>query len=124
MKQIRPNAAMTQNVVTYTVVVAWLNVLALWIAWGSMTADWLGSAHCRHAVTLRPDRPVVCLGDSMTSLGLFGGYPQDLQRLISLPVVNRGRSLEFHWTPDPGVNAWAGERMQEMHARNAFGGPP
>jgi lysophospholipase L1-like esterase len=69
---------------------AWLSVLTLWIAWGSMSVDWYAAAHCRHPVTLRADRPVVCLGDSMTSLGIFGGYPQDLQKLISLPVVNLG----------------------------------
>ena len=68
----------------------WLSVLALWIAWAVMTYDWYAFAHCRHPVTLRPDRPVVCIGDSMTSLGLFGGYPNDLQKLIAPPVVNLG----------------------------------
>lgn len=64
--------------------------LALWVAWGGMTADWCASAHCRHRVAIRGDRPIVCFGDSMTSLGRFGGYPQNLARLVSLPVVNRG----------------------------------
>ena len=39
---------------------------------------------------LKPDRPVVCFGDSMTSLGALGGYPRNLQGLISLPVANLG----------------------------------
>jgi acyl-CoA thioesterase I len=69
---------------------AWLGLLALWIVWGGMTVDWYAAAHCRHPVVLKPERPVVCFGDSMTSLGLFGGYPRNLQDLISLPVVNRG----------------------------------
>ena len=69
---------------------AWLSVLVLWIAWFGMTADWHGSAHCRHPVVFKPDRPVVCYGDSMTSMGVFGGYPADLQGLISVPVLNRG----------------------------------
>jgi lysophospholipase L1-like esterase len=55
-----------------------------------MTADWYYAAHAHHGVTLKGNRPVVCLGDSMTSLGLFGGYPQELRKRISLPVVDIG----------------------------------
>jgi acyl-CoA thioesterase I len=69
---------------------AWLSVIALWIAWAGMTADWFYATHCHHPVTLKGNRPVVCLGDSMTSLGMFGGYPQDLRKRISLPVVDMG----------------------------------
>jgi acyl-CoA thioesterase I len=69
---------------------AWVSVLALWVAWVGMTYDWYAFSHCRHPVTLHPDRPVVCIGDSMTSLGKFGGYPDDLQKLIARPVVNLG----------------------------------
>jgi len=69
---------------------AWVSVSVLWIVWCAMAADWHFAAHCNHPVALKPDRPVVCFGDSMTSQGLFGGYPDDLQRLISLPVVNQG----------------------------------
>ncbi len=68
----------------------WLGILVLWIAWGGMAVDWYAAAHCRHSVVLRPDRPVVCFGDSMTSLGVLGGYPNNLQEPISLPVVNLG----------------------------------
>jgi acyl-CoA thioesterase I len=68
----------------------WLSTLVLWMAWGGMTVDWYAASHCRHPVLLRPDRPVVCFGDSMTSLGVFGGYPRNLQGLVSLPVVNLG----------------------------------
>jgi len=69
---------------------AWLSALLLWIAWTIMAVDWYATAHCRHSVVLKPDRPVVCFGDSMTSLGMFGGYPDDLRKLISVPVVNAG----------------------------------
>ena len=69
---------------------AWVSVLVLWLAWGGMAYDWDRSAHCRHMVVLKPNRPVVCFGDSMTSLGVFGGYPRNLQGLISLPVANLG----------------------------------
>jgi acyl-CoA thioesterase I len=70
--------------------IALLSLPMLWIAWGGMAWDWYYAAHCHHSVTLKKDRPIVCFGDSMTSLGLFGGYPDDLRKLISLPVVNLG----------------------------------
>ena len=71
---------------------AWLSSLVLWIAWSGMTVDWYAAAHCRHPVVFRPDRPVICFGDSMTSLGVPGGYPRNLQALLSVPVVNLGIS--------------------------------
>jgi lysophospholipase L1-like esterase len=69
---------------------AWLSVAVLWIAWVGMTYDWFAFSHCRHPVTLQLGRPVVCIGDSMTSLGLLGGYPNDLQNLIAPRVINLG----------------------------------
>ncbi len=69
---------------------AWISTVVLWVAWGGMAYDWDHSSHCRHPVALKPDRPVVCFGDSMTSLGILGGYPRNLQGLISLPVANLG----------------------------------
>ncbi len=69
---------------------AWRSVLALWPAWVAMSVDWYTASHCRHPVVLQGDRPVVCFGDSMTSCGMVGAYPRDLQKLISLPVVNLG----------------------------------
>jgi lysophospholipase L1-like esterase len=68
----------------------WLSVLVLWVAWAGMSLDWFAAAHCRHPVALQAGRPVACVGDSMTSQGVFGGYPRDLQSLVSLPVVNLG----------------------------------
>ena len=71
---------------------SWLSSLVLWIAWGGMTVDWYAAAYCRHPVVFSPDRPVICFGDSMTSVGVFGGYPRNLQDLLSVPVVNLGIS--------------------------------
>ncbi len=68
----------------------WLSLIALWIAWAGMTFDWHNSTHCHHPIAINADRPVVCYGDSMTSLGIPGGYPRNLQRLISLPIHNLG----------------------------------
>ena len=53
-----------------------------------MAFDWVWATHIHHSITLKGNRPVVCLGDSMTSLKAFGGYPQKLQKRISLPVVD------------------------------------
>lgn len=36
-------------------------------------------------------RPIVCLGDSLTE-GENGGYPAELQKLVSAPVLNYGRN--------------------------------
>jgi lysophospholipase L1-like esterase len=69
---------------------AWLSSVVLWIAWCGMAADWIRAAHIRHSVALKGDRPIVCLGDSMTSLRAFGGYPQQLQKLVSLSVRDEG----------------------------------
>jgi acyl-CoA thioesterase I len=69
---------------------AWSGVLGLWILWAGMAAGWYGATHCRHPLVFDPQRPVVCIGDSMTSCGIFGGYPSDLQELLTVPVANLG----------------------------------
>jgi len=79
---------------------AWVSILVLWMAWGGMTADWYYAAHAHHRVTMQGNRPVVCLGDSMTSLGMFvGGYPKELRQRIALPVV------------DMGTNGWSAKQV-------------
>ena len=73
----------------------WAGMPILWIAWCGMALDWYTATHCRRPLVLRPGRSVVCLGDSLTSMGPpQGGYPEHLARLISPPVVNLG---------DPGI---------------------
>jgi lysophospholipase L1-like esterase len=67
-----------------------LSLLVLWVAWTAMTFDWYSATRCHHPVLFDPQRPVVCYGDSMTNLGLPGGYPNMLKRLVSLPVHNMG----------------------------------
>lgn len=47
--------------------------------------------------TLDKTRPIVCIGDSVTSgIHPYGGYTDDLAEMLSVPVVNLGR---------PGVDA-------------------
>ncbi|MFZ1936422.1 MAG: GDSL-type esterase/lipase family protein [Thermoguttaceae bacterium] len=85
----------------------WISIVALWIAWAGMTFDWIWATHIHHRVTLKGSRPVVCLGDSMTSLGMFGGYPQKLQKRISLPAV------------DEGTPGWSAKQVVEHHTELA-----
>jgi len=72
--------------------IVWLGIAAVWFAWLVMATDWCASVHGGRRLTLVPGRPVVCLGDSMTSMGPpEGGYPEELARLVSIPVVNLGQ---------------------------------
>jgi len=69
-----------------------LGIAAVWFAWLVIAIDWTASAHGTRRLALVPGRPVVCLGDSMTSMGgAQGGYPEALARLVSIPVVNLGQ---------------------------------
>ena len=65
---------------------AWLGIVGVWIAWAGMTCGWYKSAHAGRSLVVQPARPVVCLGDSLTACG----YPQSLQEMVSLPVVDMG----------------------------------
>ena len=86
---------------------AWLSAVMLWIGWGVMTVDWYAASHCRHPVVLKGSRPVVCLGDSMTSQGsMLGSYTRDLRKLILLPVV------------DEGTNGIAAAQVPRTNCRN------
>lgn len=70
--------------------VNWLHaLLAMWIgcfAWFA-TARW-SDANRSHPFRLSPNRPVVCLGDSLTDYG----YPQELEKLIRAPIADFGRN--------------------------------
>lgn len=59
------------------------------VGWLALAVDWRLSA--RHGATIRfsNDRPIVCIGDSLTSgIGSGGGYPAQLQKLVNAPVVD------------------------------------
>jgi lysophospholipase L1-like esterase len=72
--------------------IAWLEAAVLWIAWAAMAFDWYAATRGPRGVEIAPGRPVVCLGDSMTSMGPpHGGYPEDLAGLVTIPVVNLGQ---------------------------------
>lgn len=61
----------------------------LWVAWAAATVEWHAAAHTAQRSRLEPDRPVVCMGDSLTS-GMKKGeaFPEYLSKLMSVPVVN------------------------------------
>ena len=64
---------------------------ALWIAWAYFLYDWESASHCSRRPVLLPDLPVVCFGDSMTSMGPpQGGYPEVLAGMVTVPVLNLG----------------------------------
>jgi acyl-CoA thioesterase-1 len=85
----------------------WVRLAGLamvWLAWAAMAFDWFAAAHTRRKPALRADRPIVCLGDSLTSDGTpRGGYPERLARRLSVPVLNRGR---------PGLSATEAARRR------------
>lgn len=72
--------------------IAWLEAAVLWIAWAAMVFDWYAATRGPRDVAIAPGLPVVCLGDSMTSMGPpHGGYPEVLAGLVTIPVVNLGQ---------------------------------
>ncbi len=75
----------------------WCGAALLWLAWGSAAFEWHAAAHSSRAVELHPAKTVVCIGNSLTSgVRPYGGYPDDLDRRLTVPVVNLGQ---------PGITA-------------------
>lgn len=67
------------------------SVVLLWLLWATAVWESYNASHISHVIRLDFDRPVVCLGDSLTTgLTEKEAYPQYLQDRISLPVVNLG----------------------------------
>ena len=68
-----------------------------WLAFATTTAvvGFFGIKRTLDAQPSQPitldQRPIVCLGDSLTE-GKHGGYPAELQKLVSQPVLNYGRN--------------------------------
>jgi len=78
----------------------------LWVTWAGMAFDWHAAAHSNREVSYDVQRPVVCLGDSLTSVSPpKQGYPARLQDLLAAPVVNLGR---------PGITT--GEALRQLPA--------
>jgi lysophospholipase L1-like esterase len=83
-------------------------VAAVWLTWIGFAWDWRRSGQANHSVAAWDQRPVVCIGDSLTSYPPRRGYPKVLARLVTAPVVNLGQ---------PGVtSAEALARLPELSA--------
>ncbi len=64
----------------------------LWLAWVALAADWHRSYHTGRSPVLDRQRPVACLGDSLTAgMGRDAAYPDHLARRLTVPVFNFGR---------------------------------
>jgi len=63
----------------------------VWVGWLGFAWDWHRSYHANHVVAAPDARPIVCIGDSLTSYPPRGGYPKHLARLIRAPVINLGQ---------------------------------
>lgn len=86
----------------------WRTVAAVWLAWLAWAYQYHCAAHADHAAPMLDHRPIVCIGDSLTSLGRGGGYPEVLATMVSLPVVNLGQ---------PGITS--GEALKQLPAMRA-----
>lgn len=62
----------------------------VWLAWAGLAWDWQRSGHANHPISPLDRRPIVCIGDSLTSYPPHGGYPRVLDRLVAVPVINLG----------------------------------
>ena len=71
---------------------AWIGVTVMWAAWLGTTIEWHAAAHTGRRPELDEKRPVVCIGDSLTSgMSREGGYPRVLGRMLSVPVLDLSR---------------------------------
>lgn len=65
----------------------------LWVLWAAAVWGQYSDSHGVVASRLDPNRPIVCLGDSLTTgLSDDEAYPMYLQQLVSVPVLNFGRA--------------------------------
>jgi lysophospholipase L1-like esterase len=65
----------------------------LWVLWAAAVWGQYSDSHAVVASRLDPTRPIVCLGDSLTTgLSDDEAYPLYLQQLVSVPVLNFGHA--------------------------------
>lgn len=82
--------------------------LFLWSGWMAFAVSSYQATHLSHSPNATQDRPIVCVGDSLTSYTPRGGYPEVLAEKVSLPVINLGQ---------PGItSAEALKKLPELKA--------
>lgn len=89
--------------------VTWGMLVLLWLSWGVFAWDWSESAIASRRPRLVDDRPVVCLGDSLTA----GGYPALLAEKLSVPVADL--SAEGNTTQDAIEQLYGREILKPAH---------
>jgi lysophospholipase L1-like esterase len=62
----------------------WLRVLLLAVAWLLLVVEASRTGHTSRRLPLDPERPIVCLGDSLSA----NGYPLELARIVRVPVLD------------------------------------
>lgn len=75
----------------------------LWLAWLGFGVDAYLAIHINHRIAPLDHRPIVCIGDSLTSDGRSGGYPEVLAEKVRVPVINLGQ---------PGITS--GEALKKL----------
>ena len=63
--------------------IAWGSTALLWAAWAWFAWDYAAASHVSRRLALT-DRPVVCMGDSLTAFG----YPKLLAERLTVPVID------------------------------------
>jgi acyl-CoA thioesterase-1 len=72
---------------------AWVSLACLWTLWFAYVWESRHGTHDNKLAVLDPNRPIVCLGDSLTSgLTEDEAYSKYLQELVIVPVVDWGRA--------------------------------
>lgn len=56
-------------------------------AWIALAWTWSLDTHTGRTPGLAPDRPIVCLGDSLSA----GGYVRVLEKMVSVPVIDKSQ---------------------------------
>ncbi|MEM6469016.1 MAG: GDSL-type esterase/lipase family protein [Planctomycetota bacterium] len=71
----------------------WTSAIVLWGAWIFLLLEWQAIENCNRPLTLDDERPIVCIGDSLTD-GMLPdhGYPAQLKTMVNVPVINLGFS--------------------------------
>jgi lysophospholipase L1-like esterase len=73
--------------------IAWIALGILWAVWLAAIWESYDGTHAERSVALDPHRPIVCLGDSLTTgLADNEAYPAYLQDLCSVTMLNLGRA--------------------------------
>ncbi len=69
------------------------SLVVLWLCWALLQWDWHASSTASGTRVLDLNRPVVCIGNSLTSgIAPDPGYPEHLAKLLNVPVINLGRA--------------------------------